>query len=165
LKHNGIEMRVVVNGETLVEARCVPGDTPDGTEPDWLSLFGTLMLTGPSLLSVDMRSVAVPLDPRPGPAPEPKPGYASHPKVDEARELAYVMKLAEIENTGERADLKIGPFSAITLIGALHLALQHPGMTGAVRERVLTICRQIYPMFKGTPGEEIIRKGEAAAGV
>jgi hypothetical protein len=78
---------------------------------------------------------------------------------DEAAHLAYVMRLHEIEHAGERTTISIGPFSAITLIGLLQLSTRHPDASRTVKDVARDIVRQLEPLFAGTEGEEIVRRG------
>lgn len=81
---------------------------------------------------------------------------------DEAALLAYMQQLIGIENDpdSEPATLRIGPYTAIVLIGALQLATRHPTMSPKMRRVLRGIVDQLKPLFAGTPGEEIIRRGE-----
>jgi hypothetical protein len=83
-----------------------------------------------------------------------------HPlSSDDERFIEYTMELVRLEKAGERATLVIGPYTAITMIGLLQMATRHPGMAGQMRQIVADIIEQLAPLFAGTPGEEMIRRG------
>jgi hypothetical protein len=76
------------------------------------------------------------------------------------QDLAYIKQLIDLEKAGERCPVEVGPYSALAIIGALQLATHHPDMAPKTRQIIQSFYRQFYPLFEGTPGEEIVRKGE-----
>lgn len=82
------------------------------------------------------------------PAPEIPPAY-----------IEYMHQLAEIEQTGGRVSVDVGPFTAMTLIGALQLAVRHPWMGDQAKAAVRALVDGFGPMFAGTLGEQIIAAG------
>lgn len=79
---------------------------------------------------------------------------------EEQQTADWVRSLIELEKSGERTTITLGPFSAFTLIGLLQLATRHPEMSPSIRKTAQDIYRQLYPLFKGTRGEEVLYKGE-----
>lgn len=81
---------------------------------------------------------------------------------EEAAELLYMARLAEIERNDrdDRATLLIGPYTAMVLIGTIQLATRHPTMPPTMKNILRDLLDQLKPLFAGTPGEEIIKKGE-----
>lgn len=77
----------------------------------------------------------------------------------EAEMVAYMRTLHALEQTGERAPIAVGPFSAIVMIGALQLATRHPTMPDNHREMIGQVIEQFRPWFAGTIGEQIIDMG------
>lgn len=75
------------------------------------------------------------------------------------QQVAYMKKLVDLELAGERTEIKIGPFAAITIIGLLQLSTRHPDMPRRMKDAARDFIQQIAPIFAGTPGEEIIRRG------
>jgi hypothetical protein len=79
----------------------------------------------------------------------------------EERETAdYVKYLMDLEKAGERTSISLGPFSAFTLIGLLQLSTRHPDLPPNIRKTAQEVYRQLYPLFRGTRGEEVLYKGE-----
>lgn len=79
---------------------------------------------------------------------------------DERETADYVRELMEMEKAGERTTIVIGPYSAFSLVGLLQLATRHPELPPNLRAVAQGIYRQLYPLFKGTRGEEALFKGE-----
>lgn len=73
-------------------------------------------------------------------------------------------QMAVLEKNGlspeQMAVISIGPFTALTLIGMLQLATRHPDMSKIQKTMVRDIIDQMRPLFVGTSGEEIIRRGD-----
>lgn len=78
---------------------------------------------------------------------------------DEKVGVAYMLKLAEAEQAGERATVVIGPFAAMNIIGLLQLATRHPDMPVRQKQIARDFVHQLEPLFAGTYGETIIRQG------
>jgi len=74
--------------------------------------------------------------------------------------IAYMKLLWELEEAGERVPVQMGPFTAISVIGMLQLALRHPEMTGPAAVAARGIIDQMRPFFTGTEGETIINMGD-----
>lgn len=90
--------------------------------------------------------------------------WVEHPVVfmepDEAEMISYMKRLYEMEAAGDRgATVTMGPFTAISLIGMFQLVTRHPELSGKHKEMARSIIRQLEPLFVGTPGEEIVRRG------
>lgn len=83
--------------------------------------------------------------------------------TDHEQFVESMKDLWNLEAAGERTTLTIGPFSAITMIGALQLAMRHPEMSTFQRGILAEFIDQMRPMFAGTSGEEIIRRGDDPA--
>jgi hypothetical protein len=86
-------------------------------------------------------------------------------EISEADALAYLMRLADLEEQqpDERATITVGPFTAFTLIGALQLAMRHPGFSPVQTDLVGQVIDQLRPLFAGTPGEQLLRLGDDPA--
>jgi hypothetical protein len=94
----------------------------------------------------------------------PRPGRNQRAVTYDDRDLLdYMKQLWNLEAGGERTTLAIGPYSAITLIGGLQLAMRHPEMGHGTRDVLAEFIDQLRPLFAGTPGEELIRRGDDAA--
>jgi hypothetical protein len=78
---------------------------------------------------------------------------------EEDQQVEYMKKLIDLEMAGERTEVRIGPFTAITIIGLLQLSTRHPEMSRRMKDAARDFIRQMEPLFTGTPGEEIIRRG------
>lgn len=78
---------------------------------------------------------------------------------EEEAQVAYMRRLIELETSGERTTFTLGPFGAITLIGLLQMATRHPDLSWRIKDVARDIITQLQPIFAGTPGEEIIRRG------
>lgn len=74
--------------------------------------------------------------------------------------VEYMARLIELEKAGERTQINIGPLTAIIMIGAFQLATRHPDMPPDHRKKLRHIIDQLKPLFTGTLGEEIIKRGE-----
>jgi len=74
--------------------------------------------------------------------------------------VEYMRKLIEMEQEGERTTIQLGPYTAMTMIGALQLATRHPSMAGLPVKVLRDLVDQFKPFFEGTPGEELIKRGE-----
>lgn len=68
-------------------------------------------------------------------------------------------RLIDLERAGERTTISIGPFGAMTLIGLLQLATRHPDLARTTKDIARDVVQQLAPLFVGTEGEEIIRRG------
>lgn len=79
---------------------------------------------------------------------------------EERSGIEYMKTLLELEQKGERATISIGPYTAMTVIGALQLATRHPAMAGLPVKVIRNLVDQFKPFFEGTQGEELIKKGE-----
>ncbi len=84
-------------------------------------------------------------------------------QMSEADALVYVRRLLELEQAGEQSELRMGPFTAFTVISALQLATRHPGMSEHQRSMIGAVIDGMRPWFAGTPGEELIRAGDDPA--
>jgi len=79
---------------------------------------------------------------------------------EEAAQVAYFRTLIDLEKAGERATISVGPYTAMNLIGALQMVTRHPGIEPPMRKIMRELVNQFRPMFAGTPGEEIINRGD-----
>ena len=81
--------------------------------------------------------------------------------IPESELVAYMAQLgtAELEGRTEPIPIKVHPFSALMVIGALQLVTRHPGVDDVVKKPVLNVIDQLSTIFTGTIGEEIIRRG------
>jgi len=73
--------------------------------------------------------------------------------------IAWLLRLAEMEKTGEKTSIRLVPMSAYMLIGWIQLACRHPSMGDNLRRLGHQVVDQLAPLFAGTPGEDTIRKG------
>lgn len=80
-------------------------------------------------------------------------------RVSQAELVAYMNRLREIEASGARSTVAFGPYTALSVIGALQLATRHPGMFPEQRDQILEVVEQFRPWFAGTPGEQLIDMG------
>lgn len=78
---------------------------------------------------------------------------------DEAEQVAYMRRLIELEEAGARTTITIGPFGAMVLIGLLQLSTRHPDLDRRTKDMARGVVQQLAPLFTGTPGEEIVRRG------
>jgi hypothetical protein len=78
---------------------------------------------------------------------------------DDERFLEFTAQVLEAERNGERATFTIGPFSLLTMIGAIQLATRHPHVVGENRKILLGLVQDFGVYFDGTAGEEIIKRG------
>lgn len=85
--------------------------------------------------------------------------------MSEAEAIKYVTLLAQTEQDPrhERATIKIGPFTAFTLIGALQLATRHPEFSPDQARLIGQVIDQLRPLFAGTPGEVLLGLGDEPA--
>jgi hypothetical protein len=86
-------------------------------------------------------------------------------EVTEAEAVEYIAKLARLEREpgSDRAYIRLGPFTAFTLIGALQLATRHPEMSQSQRDLIGAVIDQLRPLFAGTPGEALLELGDNPA--
>jgi hypothetical protein len=77
----------------------------------------------------------------------------------EARSVQYMRTLIELERAGERTTLSVGPLGAMQLIGMLQLVTRHPDLSPVQHQIARDIVGQLAPLFAGTFGEEIVRRG------
>jgi len=75
-------------------------------------------------------------------------------------EIDWIENLIRLDAAGERTTIAIGPYSAFSLICLLQLATRHPQVSPMIKRAALSVARQLYPLFEGTAGEEMIKKGE-----
>jgi hypothetical protein len=80
-------------------------------------------------------------------------------QTEEEAQVAYMKRLIDLEKDGERTTVVLGPFSAMTIIGLLQLATRHPDMDRRTKDIARDLIHQMEPLFAGTEGEEIIRRG------
>lgn len=78
---------------------------------------------------------------------------------EEKQFVEYMVTLAESERAGEKATIVIGPFAAMIIIGLIQLSTRHPDMEKRSKDIARDFIRQLEPLFVGTLGEEIIRRG------
>lgn len=74
--------------------------------------------------------------------------------------VGYMRQLYELERAGERTTLAIGPATAMVLIGVVQWATRNPSMPGTQRQILRGIVNQLRPLFVGTPGEELVNRGD-----
>jgi hypothetical protein len=55
----------------------------------------------------------------------------------------------ERDGTAQKAEVRIGPFTAFVAIGALQLAWRHPEMTQHNRDAIEHLARQLQVLFSG----------------
>ena len=87
------------------------------------------------------------------------PEIGPDPLTEEEKQVAYMRQLIDLEKDGKRTTIVIGPFSAMTIIGLIQLATRHPDMEKRTKDIARDFIRQLEPLFSGTEGEEIIRRG------
>jgi hypothetical protein len=79
--------------------------------------------------------------------------------IDDTRLLAELQLLAELERSGqaEQATIRIGRFSAYTLIGLLQLCARHPQVAGDPENMALlhSVVDPLAGLFKGVLAESI----------
>lgn len=80
-------------------------------------------------------------------------------RLSEAELLEYMRVLRQAEADGAREAVVFGPYTALTVIGALQLATRHPAMFADQRAEILAVIELFRPWFAGTPGEQIIDMG------
>jgi len=80
--------------------------------------------------------------------------------MTDAEATAYLAELHRLETAGERTTLVIGPWTAFVMISALQLATRHPDLSPAMRADIGAFIDQARSWFTGTPGEELIRRGD-----
>lgn len=73
--------------------------------------------------------------------------------------MAYVLELVRLEQAGERCKIKIGPYGLFTTIGAMQLALRHPGIGGRTAAILTQLVEQWRTPFHGTMGDVWITAG------
>lgn len=78
---------------------------------------------------------------------------------DEAAALGYLGQLVDLEQRGARNDVKVGPYSLFTMIGALQMVLRHPDLGTTTRRVITDLVEQWRVPFNGTPGEPLINMG------
>lgn len=76
------------------------------------------------------------------------------------QEIDWTESLIRLDQAGERTMIAIGPYSAFSLICLLQLATRHPEVSPMIKRYARDVARQLYPLFAGTPGEQLIKKGE-----
>ncbi len=67
------------------------------------------------------------------------------------------LAVAERDRTAALAELRVGPFAAYTMIGALQLACRHPDMTPAQYGLIRKVCRPLEQLFGGVLAESVQR--------
>jgi hypothetical protein len=78
--------------------------------------------------------------------------------ADENALKNYMRHLARVEREGcPPIPLDIGPWTAMTVILGLQLAMDHPEVGGELRRTLEGFVNQLSVVFDGTPGEQIIR--------
>lgn len=80
-------------------------------------------------------------------------------EFNEAATVAYFNELIEMERAGERSPVSIGPWSSMSVIILLQLALRHPEVSTSVKSGALDVLGQLEVLFDGTYGEQVIRAG------
>ncbi len=79
--------------------------------------------------------------------------------IDETRILEELQVLAELEQSGqaEQATIRLGPFSAYTLIGLLQLCARHPDIAADLSHMALLhrIVDPLTGLFRGVLAESI----------
>jgi hypothetical protein len=85
--------------------------------------------------------------------------------ITEAEAIEYVASIARLEREPgrDRAFIRVGPFTAFTIIGALQLATRHPEMSQSQRDLIGAVIDQLRPLFAGAPGEHLLRLGDEPA--
>lgn len=88
----------------------------------------------------------------------PLPAGQLTPEQEDAA-VAYVLELVRLEQNGERCEIRIGPYGLFTTIGAMQLALRHPGMGGRTATLLTQLVEQWRTPFRGTMGDVWITAG------
>lgn len=81
------------------------------------------------------------------------------PPYDEEAGMAYVYRLLELEQAGERNQVTIGPYSLFVMIGAMQLVIRKPDIGGTVRDTLIGLIGQWRAPFDGTFGAQMIDLG------
>jgi hypothetical protein len=73
----------------------------------------------------------------------------------------YTAELKQLEEVGFQIHISLKPVQAVSIIGALQLALRHPGFKGPVSVIVFNFIRMLSNEFKGRAPftAEVIRRG------
>lgn len=79
---------------------------------------------------------------------------------DDEQLIAYMKRLTDLEQAGDRTTIVIGPFSAIVIIGLVQLATRHPDMSKRMKDIGRDFVQQLEPLFADTVGEEIVNRGK-----
>jgi hypothetical protein len=73
--------------------------------------------------------------------------------------MSYLRHLMDLERSGERAPILIGPYSAMCMIGVFQMTLRSPALDRGAAAQVRGWIEQLTPFFAGTFGEKIIELG------
>lgn len=73
--------------------------------------------------------------------------------------VTWAKEAMQAEIAGARTTVVIGPWSAFELIGALQLVTRHPDVAASTKNHMRAFGNQFSEWFKGTPAEEVIRRG------
>ena len=76
--------------------------------------------------------------------------------------ILYMARLGDLERAGSRTVLHIGPFTAMTLIGALQLVLRHPNISNTSADVIHGLIEQLQLrlVFLEPIGQHIIDLGD-----
>ena len=79
--------------------------------------------------------------------------------AEEMEFIVYMRTLRKLEADGERTTITIGPYGAMMIIGLVQLSTRHPDVDKELRQIARDFVHQLEPLFAGTIGEEIIKRG------
>lgn len=78
----------------------------------------------------------------------------------EAVQMLAMLLRAEHDGTANPALLKLGPYTAYVLIGAIQLACRHPEMDRLTDKHLRAVVDQLTPLFAPFPAlAESVRRG------
>jgi hypothetical protein len=85
--------------------------------------------------------------------------------LTEREAIEYIKSLALLEQEPDhrKAVIRLGPWTAFVLVGALQLATRHPEMSLGHRELIGQVIGQLRPVFTGTPAEQLLQLGDDPA--
>jgi len=73
------------------------------------------------------------------------------------------LALIEQDDPDSKVTIRLGPFTAFTLVGALQLTTRHPELAPKMRARVQGVIDDIIKAFEGQPAHAVLLLGNDPA--
>lgn len=83
----------------------------------------------------------------------------TQPEFSSEEMIMCMARLGDLERAGSRIMLHVGPFTAMTLIGAMQLVMRHPEVSANTKMALRGLIEMMRPMFREPAAQQIIDMG------